>query len=326
MFEMRFNKKIHLLTNDTMHSLYSEENFKMPLICYRIHLSPYQGLFSDAFQIVKNLNKSEMINYKRKLFYESLMKKISFFNQNPQTTQKNKSYSACLVWENNEHSLIFFRFGKERETEILNNEFHVSGKIKNWDVFLDVLVDLKDQIIAVDKNASLSFDMFEKTFFNQVKKLVANQNIELSFHPMADKTSYWDFIKENQGNISELRVEVFAPNMPASSRSAGRLLNDLRSDFKATSTKLTAVNSQGKLNMSEENEDVQSFAELSKDGIAEVEIKSLSRNGQPAKIYSSTSGEAQKCINFEKKKLDSTCDSGDYSYLEQLFAEIRKLL
>ncbi len=320
---MRRVHKNEKRSDATIQALQSEKDNIMHLVCYRIHLIPYQDLLSTCF---KDINIKEE---KHKLFERSLINNINIFHETPQISKRKKQCSASLVWESEDKTQIFFRFGKERNTEIRDREFRLSNKVINWDVYLDILIDLKAQIIAVEKNAKLPFSFLEDTFFNRIKQELANNNIELKFISMAETSDFWNFIKENQDTISELEVEVFAPNMPASSRPANKLLKEIRADFGADSAKLTAKKDHGALKLSRDNKDVQGIADLSREGVGSVEMKTQADEDHQVKIYNSRSGDVQKSIESDKKKLDSSVDTHDHTYLKylkEIFNKIKKLV
>ena len=317
---MRRVHKNEKRSNATIQALQSEKDNIMHLVCYRIHLIPYQDLLSTCF---KDINIKEK---RHKLFERSLINNINIFHETPQISKRKKQCSASLVWESEDKTQIFFRFGKERNTEIRDREFHLSNKVINWDVYLDILIDLKAQIIAVEKNSKLSFGALNDLLFSRIKAELANNNIELKFIPMAEITNFWRFIQENQNNISELEVEVFAPNMPANSRPANKVLTEVRADFGADSAKLKAVKTHGSLKLSKDNEDVQGFAALSQEGIGYVGMKTQANEDHQAKIYNSRTGKVQKNIECDKKQLDTSTEAGDYTYLTKIINKIEKLI
>lgn len=292
----------------------------MRLVCYRIHLIPYKDLLSACF---KDTNIEEE---KHKIFEKCLIDNINFFHETPQINKWKKLCSASLVWESEDKTQIFFRFGKERNTEIRDREFRLSNNVLNWDVYLDILVDIKAQVIAVEKNSKLSFGVLRDCFFSRIKKELANSNIELKFISMAEFSTFLNFIQDNQDNISELVVEVFAPNMPASSRPANRLLTEMRTDLGADSTKLTAKKDHGALKLTMDNDDVKGIADLSREGVGYVKMKTQADEDHQVKIYNSRSGDVQKSIESDKKKLDSSVDTHEHTCLKEIFNKIKKLV
>lgn len=294
----------------------------MQLTCYRFHLCVEHSLFT--FNIKETIGKSEqeLEDNKQNLFWKNLLKIIKELEKDDNSNLKEK-YSTRLIFKDDDKKLLFFRFGKLRQTSILEVNLKTTTLVNNWEKYSNIFIDLKRQIACIEED-NLSFKMIDKNLFNKVRTPLSQFFIQLKFMAMSESKTYWNFIRENRGTISELFVEVYGKNMPHQTQSANVVLKRMQSNFQADKSSFKTVESKGKLVLSNDDPDVIGIAELADSGMAKVEMKTIKTEESPQKHYNSQSKSSIKEINIEKKQLDKDVDSNSDSYIKYIFELIHK--
>lgn len=294
----------------------------MQLTCYRFHLCVEHSLFTFNTKETIGKSEQELEDNKQNLFWINLLKIIKELEKDDNSNLKEK-YSTRLIFKDDDKKLLFFRFGKLRQTSILEVNLKTTTLVNNWEKYSNIFIDLKRQIACIEED-NLSFKMIDKNLFNKVRTPLSQFFIQLKFMAMSESKTYWNFIRENRGTISELFVEVYGKNMPHQTQSANVVLKRMQSNFQADKSSFKTVESKGKHVLSNDDPDVIGIAELADSGMAKVEMKTIKTEESPQKHYNSQSKSSIKEINIEKKQLDKDVDSNSDSYIKYIFELIHK--
>lgn len=115
----------------------------------------------------------------------------------------------------------------------------------------------------------------------QLKKLVeelAHRSIrikgyEIALHPITEIQDFWDVIKNYKGNIHALTFEFSAPNLFKTNDSLNDELRNAEDTFGMTNASIKLENSEGALNVPEDNKFVEQGLKYITDGGGEYRIQ-----------------------------------------------------
>ncbi len=294
----------------------------MQLTCYRFHLCVERSLFTYNTKETIGKSEQELEDNKQNLFWINLLDIIKELEKDDNSNLEEK-YSTRLIFKDDDKKLLFFRFGRVRQTLILEANLRTTTPVNNWEKYSNIFIDLESQIACIEED-NLSFNMIDKNLFNKVRTPLSKSFIQLKFMAMSESKTYWNFIRENRGTISELFVEVYGKNMPHQTQAANVVLRRMQSNFQADKSSFNTVESKGRLVLADDDPDVIGIADLADSGMAKVEMKTISTETSPQKVFKSQDKTSVKEINVVKKQLDENVDSNSDSYIRYIFDLIRK--
>ena len=301
----------------------------MKIFCYRYHLSLERSLFVSAAKETFNKDPEEIEKSKNIIFANFLhdvVKDYQINNQDP-------DFSVSLVYEDIANQRFLLRCGKPKKIELLKKDMVDKTPAVSWDNYVNIFVDNKTnyQLIGIEQNKKLSFNLIKKKFFDVLAKKLSDELLDFHLSSISSSYKFWEFVTTYSGCICKLKVDVFAQNMACANRTADKFLKEMRAGLDATKVEMIFSADKGALNISKDNEDVQSIEELSHSGMSDITMTAIDHETRKPKAeYDSRTENVSEIVTINKKKVDTIVecleknDDNAHKIFSELFENIER--
>ncbi|WP_339899642.1 hypothetical protein [uncultured Gilvimarinus sp.] len=181
------------------------------------------------------------------------------------------------------HKVIFkkgdwlvFKFGAQKSVEREDEDFQIEH-IDSWPHVTVIINNDPDvQIVAISRNirafseSQAVANLLEKNFMKHLEAL----QLTLSIEGIFDKQNFWDIVNKYQGKLTSIKFELISPNMANISKALKVDLRQINAETNSHKTNLELNSAEGAvLEVSRENEIVDSLVEYASEGGGDISIK-----------------------------------------------------
>lgn len=301
----------------------------MKLTCYRYQLIvDKSNLFIEDQKVNSYGNADGIEENKKSIFINTLDKIIK------NASIENKEFRALMVNKELYNDLLILRVGQVRDVRISDDIIGESTSVQSWHNTINIFIDTNpsSQVIAIEEDKIKKGDI-SKLLIDPLKDELKKFFICFKCMPLSKDTDFWSFIQENNLHITKLEATVYAPNMSSSDNKVQSFLETVRAGSNANTSKLTLKSKTGYLNLSKENQTINSIAKLATRGLCSV-VMEAKKDGQNNKnkydstkpsqpIQISASDDIDKKINNlnDKFKMDDISNE-----LDDIILKLRQYL
>lgn len=219
---------------------------------------------SENFDLFDSID--QIISSKNQLFMDALNQFSGFVSYQTETNYRTLLHSGD--WH-------VGQVGFKRKTRLTDKNFAKKNEDNFPSIFFIVNNDPDKQLIFVQEVSGIMKPFrFAKRLTEYINELLEKQPVEVQVESISEPSEFWSEIKKAQGKIEAVEFKIDTPNMARISKILPERLRDLS---KVTNSKSSTLRLDGdkkrRLNISEDNEDVQALNNYISSGGGDYKIK-----------------------------------------------------